>query len=137
MRPIPDDDIDQQSAATIEPLAINETPTLIASDKVQGTAIYDASGTKLGAVEHVMLDKVQGRVAYVVMSVGGMLGVPSAFRPVPWDELTYDQTRRGYVLRLSSERLAAAPSFPAEDAPWSDPLYERRVSEYYYTPFAF
>ena len=120
-----------------ETMAINESPTLIASDKVQGTAIYDDSGARLGVVEHVMLDKFQGRVAYVVVSFGGILGVGTEFHPVPWDHLRYDRALRGYVINLPRAQIIAAPSFPAEQTPWTDPSYERRVSEYYYSPFPF
>ena len=49
----------------------NETANLIAADKVEDTAIYNAKGDKLGTVHDVMLDKCGGNVAYAVMSFGG------------------------------------------------------------------
>jgi hypothetical protein len=55
-------------------VATDETRALIASDKVEGTAVYNRQGEKLGSINSVMIDKVSGEVAYAVMSFGGLLG---------------------------------------------------------------
>jgi uncharacterized protein YrrD len=44
-----------------------ETNTLISADKVEGTAVYNREGEKLGSIHTVMIDKVSGKVAYAVM----------------------------------------------------------------------
>ena len=44
--------------------AVQETGNLIASDKVQGTNVYNAAGDNLGAIYDVMIDKPSGKVAY-------------------------------------------------------------------------
>ena len=36
--------------------------------------VYDPSGNKIGAVDHLMIDKVSGNVRYAVMSFGGFMG---------------------------------------------------------------
>jgi hypothetical protein len=46
---------DSQSVAT------DETNTLISSDKVEGTAVYNREGEKLGSIHTLMIDKVSGR----------------------------------------------------------------------------
>ena len=56
--------------------------SLIASEKVEGTDVYNMQGEKLGTVDDIMLDKVSGKAIYAIMSFGGFLGhrreVPSA-----------------------------------------------------------
>ena len=49
--------------------------TLIASDRVEGTAVRRPKGDKIGSVERLMIDKVSGKVAYAVLSFGGFLGI--------------------------------------------------------------
>ena len=49
--------------------------SLIAADKVDGTAVYGTDEQKIGSIEHVMIDKLSGKVAYAVLSFGGFLGV--------------------------------------------------------------
>ena len=40
-----------------ETVARDEPASLIASDKVEGTNVYDAAGEHLGAVRNLMIDK--------------------------------------------------------------------------------
>ena len=40
------------------------TSSLIASDRVEGTAVYDAHGKRIGKVERLVIDKASGCVAY-------------------------------------------------------------------------
>jgi sporulation protein YlmC with PRC-barrel domain len=63
--------------------ATNETRDLIASDKVEGTSVYDRNGTKLGSVCNLMVDKRSGQVAYAVLSFGGFLGMGTSYHPLP------------------------------------------------------
>jgi hypothetical protein len=58
-----------------KPLEKRETSNLIGSDKVEGTPVYRPNGDRLGQIERIMIDKLNGKVAYAVMSFGGFLGV--------------------------------------------------------------
>ena len=49
----------------------DETSRLIASNKVEGTQVYNRAGEHLGEVYNLMVDKFSGQVAYAVMSFGG------------------------------------------------------------------
>ena len=95
--------------------ATNETGDLIASDKVEGTAVYDRNGTKLGSVYNFMVEKRSGHVAYAVMSFGGFLGMGSSYHPLPWNQLTYDPAQGGYVVDLTKEQLEGAPTYSASE----------------------
>ena len=112
----------------------DETDRLIASDKVEGTAVYNRAGERLGSVYNVMIDKFSGQVAYAVMSFGGFLGVGERYHPLPWRALTYDTKLGGYVVDLGREQLEGAPSYARDEAPWGDPAYGRGVSGYYGVP---
>ena len=63
---------------------------LIASDRVEGTAVMDRDGVKIGTIERVMIDKLSGQVAYAVMSFGGFLGIGEKYHPIPWEVLNYN-----------------------------------------------
>jgi PRC-barrel domain len=113
-------------------VARDETSQLIAAEKVNGTAVYNRQGERLGTVEDVMLDKRSGKVAYAVMSFGGFLGIGERYHPLPWSVLTYDTNMGGYVVDLDRSRLEGAPSFAAnENVDWSDRQWGQRVSDYY------
>jgi hypothetical protein len=73
-----------------------ETAGLIGSDKVEGTAVYDANGERIGSIDRVMLEKRSGQVAYAVLRFGGFLGIGSDYYPIPWESLSYDTNLGGY-----------------------------------------
>ncbi|HEV7267765.1 MAG TPA: PRC-barrel domain-containing protein [Falsiroseomonas sp.] len=116
-------------------VAINETEALIASDKVEGTPVYNHAGEHLGSIYTLMLDKVSGKVRYAVMSFGGFLGIGEHYHPLPWDKLTYEPRQGGYVVDVTREQLEGAPRYARNETPWSDPLYGQSVYGYYGVPF--
>lgn len=116
-------------------LPVDETQRLIASDKVEGTEVYSPQGERLGTILNFMVDKVTGKVAYAVMSFGGVLGIGDRYHALPWKTLTYEPEQGGYVVNLSREQLARAPSYKAAEAPWSEPGYGRRLHDYYDVPW--
>ena len=112
-------------------VATDETGRLIASNKVEGTAVYNRAGERLGSVYNFMVDKISGKVAYAVMSFGGFLGIGDSYHPLPWESLTYDTDQGGYVVDLDRSRLDGAPSYKAEEDPWSDRAYGRSIYDFY------
>lgn len=112
----------------------NETRQLIASDKVEGTSVFDSKGEKLGTVRKVMIGKTDGQVRYVVMGFGGLFGMGEDNYPLPWDSLEYDTRLGGYKMRqLSKDDLDndKAPSYGRNEEPnWSDD-YDREIRLYY------
>ena len=105
----------------------DETTDLIASNKVEGTTVYNRKGEKLGDVHNFMVGKRSGQVAYAVMSFGGILGLGQTYHALPWSALTYDEDKGGYVIDADKDRITAAPSFKAGEEPFARPGYGRDI----------
>jgi hypothetical protein len=105
--------------------------SLISATKVQGTAVYDTEGARLGHVEDLMLHKVSGKVAYAVLSFGGFLGIGERFNPLPWSVLTYDTVKGGYVIPLGRAQLEGAPHYDRAELGDGDNGWGARVNDYY------
>jgi sporulation protein YlmC with PRC-barrel domain len=106
-----------------------ETVSLIGSDKVQGTAVYDADGAKIGSIERVMIEKISGRVSYAVLSFGGFLGIGDDYYPLPWPSLKYNVDLGGYQIMIPIEKIKGAPKY-ARNAAW-DWAGAAGVDDYY------
>ena len=104
---------------------------LIASDRVEGTAVYDHDGNRLGTIENFMVGKRSGRVEYAVLSFGGFMGMNQRHYPIPWDQLDYDQNENGYVVDITEDDLENAPSHRAGDDADYDRGYGNDVRNYY------
>jgi hypothetical protein len=108
-----------------------ETNRLIASDKVEGTAVYNPQNEKLGTIANVMIDKYSGKADYAVLQFGGLFGLGSDHYPLPWDMLTYDTDKGGYVVNLTKEQVTGAPRYARDDTPEYTDEYGRTVYGYY------
>jgi len=107
-----------------------ETVNLIGSDKVEGTAVYGPDGTKIGSIERVMIDKLNRKVSYAVLSFGGLLGIGDDYYPLPWQSLKYDTNLGGYVTGITEAQLQNAPGYNSDNAcNWGDPAQTRSVND--------
>ena len=118
-------------------LETNETHRLIASDKVEGTKVYNSKGEKLGTVANVMIDKRSGKSEYALLEFGGLFGIGSDHYPLPWDMLTYDTDRGGYVVDVAKEQLVDAPRYGTDNVPENTGDYGRGVYGYYGVTYPF
>jgi hypothetical protein len=113
-------------------LANPKTHALIASDRVEGTAVRRPNGEKIGSIERLMIDKISGNVAYAVLSFGGFLRMGEKHLPVPWSKLKYDPALGAYAIDFSDDELAKAPSYASDkDFDWGDRTQEQRLHDYY------
>jgi hypothetical protein len=104
---------------------------LIAADKVQGTAVFDRQGERLGTVKDIYIDKRSGHAEYASMSVGGVLGVGVRYHPVPWAILDYDTDMDGFVIDIDKDTLEAAPAYGDEDLESADFGWREAVIDYF------
>lgn len=104
---------------------------LIASDRVEGTTVFNLAGEKLGHISNFMVEKRSGEVRYATLSFGGFLGIGNDHYPLPWSMLNYDTDKGGYVVDIAKDVLESAPRHAADDRPDYDESYGRTVFQYY------
>ena len=111
----------------------NTNGSVICSDKVEGTAVYNNTGDKLGSIDSLMIDKHSGQVRHAVLEFGGFLGMGTDRYPLPWSMLKYDTVLDGYVVPIDKERLDDAPRYPqTTTSPFiTDSGYGQRVNDFY------
>jgi sporulation protein YlmC with PRC-barrel domain len=110
--------------------------SLIESDRVEGTYVYDPNGNSIGTIKRLMIEKISGKVAYAVMSFGGFLGMGADEHTIPWDKLNYDTSLGGYRTDITEEQLRGAPTFYRDhDYDWSDRGRERELHDYWRSPY--
>lgn len=109
----------------------SENSSLIASDKVEGTVVYNNEGEKLGKIQNFMVNKHNGQVEYAVMSFGGIFGMGEQHFPLPWSKLKYVVEREGYVVDIDQNMLEKAPKYEGKVFPVYDPAYGMMVNSYY------
>lgn len=107
-------------------------PYVMAADTLEGDKVLNRAGETLGKIEHIMLDVQGGRVAYAVMSVGGVLGIGDKLFAIPWGALTLDADRKCFVLDAAKESFEDAPGFDKDHWPaMADQAWASDLHRYY------
>jgi sporulation protein YlmC with PRC-barrel domain len=120
-------------AAIEEGYGRKESYDVIAADKVEGTAVYNMAGEKVGTIKNIMIDKLSGKVVYATMASGGVLGVGTKYYALPWNVLKYNTDLGGYQLDIDREKLEAGPAATEEELTQKlqDKDWGRKVYDYY------
>lgn len=107
---------------------------LIESDHIEGTAVFDVSGKRIGSIKRLVIEKVSGHVAYAVTTFGGFLGVGSEVHTIPWEQLHYDTTLHGYHTAITAEQLRKAPEFSLSDTTLLSGHERQQLRDFYTEP---
>lgn len=75
--------------------------------QIVGARVVDAAHVRIADVEDLVVDTAAAKIDGVLLSFGGVLGMGESVALVPADALTYDVSKKAYVLPCSAERLAA------------------------------
>lgn len=115
----------------VNTLERSESAGLIASDRVEGTTVFNREGEKLGTVQKFMVEKRSGKAQCAILEFGGLFGLGSDHYPLPWDMLTYDVDKGGYVVNVDKDQLRDAPRYGADETPEYTDSYGKTVFGYY------
>ena len=99
----------------------------IFSDRVKNTA-----GEDLGKIEELVIDVNTGRVAYAVLSFGGVLKMGNKLFAIPWQALQVDPQNKRFILSVDKARLENATGFDKDNWPdMADTSWGTRIFSYY------
>ncbi|HEY7773079.1 MAG TPA: PRC-barrel domain-containing protein [Marinagarivorans sp.] len=109
------------------------TPHLLSASSLNHYDVVDAEGEKIGKIKDVMIDWAEGRVGYVVLAFGGIMGLGEKLFAIPVDQFLFrGEDRKELVLNVSKEHLKAAPGFNSDDWPeFSDAEFTNSVYRHY------
>jgi hypothetical protein len=107
---------------------------LIASDRVEGTAVCRPDGERIGVIKRLMIDKRSGMIAYAVLTFGGLLHFGEKHFPVPWSALSFNVVREAYEVDITDEQLRNAPFWVGDqEFDWGDRSREIALHKIYRT----
>ncbi len=90
--------------------SISKTWTGHEVSKLLGSDVENPQGEYLGRVTDFTLDS-SGRIEFAILLRGDSEVGNSRYVAVPFDALSYGPSEHRFVLNMTSEKLAAAPSF--------------------------
>ncbi len=78
-------------------------------DQLIDAGVVNPGNESLGSVHDLVTNPQTGKIAYVIISRGGLFGIDATYTPVPWSD--FKATPQGGLLVLDTSKpvLAAAP----------------------------
>jgi hypothetical protein len=107
-------------------------PRVLSASTLTGDGVKNLQGEDLGHIKDLMIDLPSGRVAYAVLSFGGVLGMGNKLFAVPWGALQLDTEQECFLLDADKSRLKKAPGFDKNNWPQTDDLQWQRESHTFY-----
>lgn len=107
-------------------------PALMGANTLIGDKVHNMQNESLGDIKEIMLDMRTGKVAYAVLSFGGVLGIGEKLLAVPWSSLVLDTDKKCFVLNVRKERFEDAPGFDSKNWPnMADLAWAAEINRYY------
>lgn len=111
---------------------MTDSPHFLTASTLTGDTVKNPQGESLGDLKDIMLDTVNGKIAYGVLSFGGILGMGEKLFAVPWDALMLDSEHNQLILNVDKERLKDAPGFDKDHWPnFADTQFTSKLQQYY------
>jgi len=109
---------------------------LVNSEDVIGIKVINQQGENLGKIESLMLLKKEGKVAYVVLSYGGFLGLGDKLCALPWEIFSYDTAQECFIIPVDKEKLKNDPAiFDKDHRPdMASISWRTSINKYYGVP---
>ncbi|MGA2131762.1 MAG: PRC-barrel domain-containing protein [Bryobacteraceae bacterium] len=111
---------------------------VLSASTLVGDKVQNAAGESLGKVDEIMIDVPSGRIAYAVLSFGGVLGMGNKLFAVPWSALQVDEDEKCFILEADKSTLETAPGFDKDNWPdmadttWASGIFAHyRVNPYW------
>src|SRR4051812_34152279 len=112
------------------------THLLIRSDRVEGTVVYAADGSRIGKIKYLEIEKVSGQVVYAIASFNALWGIRADTHTIPWGKLTYDPQLHGYRTDITKDQLRNAPEFSRGDEfDWTEEERDRLRRHWHSPPY--
>jgi sporulation protein YlmC with PRC-barrel domain len=80
------------------------------ASKVIGSSVYNQQNQQIGNVDDLILSD-QDKVAFVIVSVGGFLGMGGKLVAIPYDNIQGKGTTKLIIPDASADQLKAMPTF--------------------------
>jgi sporulation protein YlmC with PRC-barrel domain len=111
-------------------------PELMGANTLLGNDVCNKDGENLGDIKELMIDMATGKVAYAVLSFGGLMGLGDKLFAVPWAALVLDTVNKRFTLNVPKAVLKDAPGFDKGRWPsMSDRTWASGVHQFYGTPY--
>jgi hypothetical protein len=105
---------------------------LIKASNIKDIKVKNKANEDLGKIDDFVMHLGSGKIAYAVLSFGGVMGIGNKLFAVPWNALSMDKDRHEFILDVPKERLNNAPGFDKDIWPdMANPEWGEKIHKFY------
>lgn len=119
-------------ASSTSPTVKHHSRRVYGTTTLTGASVHNQAGESLGRIEDIMIDVSLGRIAYAVLSFGGLFGIGNKYFILPWSALEFDESKNEFSLDIRREVLEKGPGFDKDTWPdFTDQAYAAGIHSHY------
>ena len=112
-------------------------PELMGAETLIGDHVHNLKNEHLGEIKEIMLDMRTGKIAYAVMSSGGVLSIGEKLFAVPWAGADARHRHKRFTMDVDKAPIDNAPGFDTDNWPdMADQNWASQIHGYYGTSAA-
>lgn len=89
----------------------------LTASSVIGDTVINKTEETLGSIKDIMIDLDNGKIEYVVVEMGGFLGIGEKYFAIPFSLLKVDPSNHGFILNQEKDTPEKAPGFDKDHWP--------------------
>jgi uncharacterized protein YjdB len=106
-----------------------ESTRFIPTNRLKQYNVVNKSDEDMGQVQTFVVDMIAGRIAFVVVSFEGFLGISDKWFALPWELLNWSIENKKFILDMSKEILEKAPGMDKNK--WPDEINFELIGKSY------
>lgn len=99
---------------------MKQSARFIPTNRLRQYDVVNTKGQDLGQVQTFVVDMVARRIAFVIVSFEGFMGISDKWFAMPLDLLTWSIEKKKFILDMSEEVLKEAPGMDKNK--WPDEI---------------
>ncbi len=88
---------------------MKQLPGFIPTNRLEQFDLVNEQGQDLGQVQNFVVDMAAGRIGFVIVAFGGMLGISDKWFAMPWEIMTWSPEKRKFIVDMPRNVLEKAP----------------------------
>ncbi len=92
-------------------------PDRVTATSIIGSEVRGSDGRTLGKIEEIAMDLTRGSISYVVLAIGGFLGIGDKFYAIPLPCLSFIPEQKVFLLDIKKNEIEKMPGFDKQNWP--------------------
>lgn len=109
----------------------NRPLTLLTASSIIGDHVHNYDDQHLGTIKDIMINLRGGSIEYIVIELGGFLGIGEKYFAIPFNLLKVNAKNNSFTLNQSKEVLSNAPGFDKNHWPETNSHSFDKDNEYW------